>query len=124
MTRVLFLFLDGVGIGPADPDVNPFLRARLPVLSEARARRDHVRDFVERFGAAYRAELVDFVSKVRNGTVVGANGWDAMAAFTLAQACDRSFRTGQTVKLTHSKDGERISYSFAADADTSKDRNK
>jgi hypothetical protein len=32
MTRVLFVFLDGVGIGRADPARNPFLHARLPVL--------------------------------------------------------------------------------------------
>lgn len=30
--KVLFLFLDGVGIGPADPDVNPLLQASLPCL--------------------------------------------------------------------------------------------
>jgi 2,3-bisphosphoglycerate-independent phosphoglycerate mutase len=34
--RVLLIFLDGVGIGPADPDVNPFLSAsasgRIPTL--------------------------------------------------------------------------------------------
>jgi hypothetical protein len=30
--RVLFIFLDGVGIGPDDPDTNPFLRASLPCL--------------------------------------------------------------------------------------------
>ena len=30
--RVLMLFLDGVGIGKKDPDVNPFLTARLPAL--------------------------------------------------------------------------------------------
>ena len=30
--RVLFLFLDGVGIGPSDPALNPFLSAQLPTL--------------------------------------------------------------------------------------------
>ncbi len=32
--RVLFIFLDGVGIGPANPEVNPFVRAgtRIPTL--------------------------------------------------------------------------------------------
>jgi hypothetical protein len=30
--RVLFVFLDGVGVGPPDPEVNPFLRASLPTL--------------------------------------------------------------------------------------------
>lgn len=34
MPRVLVFFVDGVGIGPADDRINPFLRARLPVLSE------------------------------------------------------------------------------------------
>ena len=29
---VLFVFLDGVGIGPHDPNVNPFFRATLPTL--------------------------------------------------------------------------------------------
>lgn len=33
--RVLFLFLDGVGIGEPDPEVNPFFRARLPTLAAA-----------------------------------------------------------------------------------------
>lgn len=33
-TSVLFVFLDGVGIGPADPEVNPFVRGagRIPTL--------------------------------------------------------------------------------------------
>lgn len=32
--RVLFVFLDGVGIGGDDPEVNPFLTASIPTLSE------------------------------------------------------------------------------------------
>ena len=31
--RVVLFFLDGVGIGSTDPDVNPLFRARLPVLT-------------------------------------------------------------------------------------------
>ncbi len=35
MRRVVVVFLDGVGIGPFDPAVNPFLAAHLPALHEA-----------------------------------------------------------------------------------------
>lgn len=31
--RFLFLFLDGVGLGADDPEINPFVRARLPHLN-------------------------------------------------------------------------------------------
>ncbi|MDZ7781276.1 MAG: peptidase [Gemmatimonadota bacterium] len=31
--RILFVFLDGVGIGTSDPERNPFLRARAPALT-------------------------------------------------------------------------------------------
>jgi 2,3-bisphosphoglycerate-independent phosphoglycerate mutase len=30
--RLLFFFLDGIGLGPADPDTNPFARADMPHL--------------------------------------------------------------------------------------------
>ena len=30
--RVLFIFLDGVGLGANDPDINPFARVEMPVL--------------------------------------------------------------------------------------------
>jgi hypothetical protein len=33
MTRVLMLFMDGVGLGPDDPRVNPFAAAQMPSLS-------------------------------------------------------------------------------------------
>ena len=35
MSGVLVVFLDGVGIGPPDPSVNPFLVANLPTLADA-----------------------------------------------------------------------------------------
>ncbi len=33
MTRILVLFLDGVGLGEPDPERNPFVRARMPGLA-------------------------------------------------------------------------------------------
>jgi hypothetical protein len=32
MTKILFIFLDGVGLGPDAPDKNPFARAKMPTL--------------------------------------------------------------------------------------------
>lgn len=32
MTRVLFIFLDGIGLGPNDPATNPFALAKMPFL--------------------------------------------------------------------------------------------
>lgn len=37
MTRILVIFIDGVGIGVDDPEINPFMRARLDMLNELRA---------------------------------------------------------------------------------------
>jgi 2,3-bisphosphoglycerate-independent phosphoglycerate mutase len=31
--RVLFIFLDGIGLGPNDPETNPFARASMPTLN-------------------------------------------------------------------------------------------
>ncbi len=32
MSRLLFIFLDGVGLGENDPTTNPFAQAKMPVL--------------------------------------------------------------------------------------------
>src|SRR3990172_9014835 len=32
MTRILFIFLDGIGLGADDPDTNPLVRAEMPFL--------------------------------------------------------------------------------------------
>jgi predicted dehydrogenase len=58
------------------------------------------RDFAERFPAAYVEELDAFARCVRDGTPPLVTGWDAVAAFDLADAAARSHRTGHPVTLT------------------------
>ena len=85
-------------------------RTNVTVLSGAASHLDHVTDFVERFAEAYRAELEAFVESVRGSQPVGVTGWDALAAFTLAEACDRAFRTGRPVQLEHEIVDGRVRY--------------
>ncbi|OZM77946.1 Gfo/Idh/MocA family oxidoreductase [Pseudonocardia sp. MH-G8] len=91
-------------------------RTNVAVLSGAASRLDHVTDFVERFTEAYRAELEAFVESVRGSQPVGVTGWDALAAFTLARACDRAFTTGRPVRLEHEVVDGRVRYLPAEDA--------
>ncbi len=57
------------------------------------------RDFQERFPEAYRAELEGFARSVLTGAPVAVGGADAMAAYDLAVAADRSWRTGLPVRV-------------------------
>ncbi len=34
LMRILFIFLDGVGLGAADPETNPFVTAEIPTLMQ------------------------------------------------------------------------------------------
>jgi myo-inositol 2-dehydrogenase/D-chiro-inositol 1-dehydrogenase len=58
------------------------------------------RDFQERYPDAYAAELEGFARAVLAGEPVAVGGADALAAYDLAVACDRSWRTGAPVQLT------------------------
>ncbi len=60
---------------------------------------DWVVDFTERFPEAYALELEGFASAIRDDRPVAVSGEDALAAFVLAQACDRSLREHRTVRL-------------------------
>lgn len=60
---------------------------------------DWVSDFAERFSAAYLLELEDFADAIRNDRAPAVSGEDALAAFLLAEACDRSLREGRTVAV-------------------------
>ncbi|MFL5539455.1 MAG: alkaline phosphatase family protein [Longimicrobiaceae bacterium] len=57
-SRVLLVFLDGVGIGAADPARNPFARAHLPVLRRLLGGRLPVADDLDAAGRIESAEAV------------------------------------------------------------------
>jgi predicted dehydrogenase len=61
------------------------------------ASHDLPRDFEERYPVAYAAELDAFARSVRDGIPPLVTGHDALAAFDLALAADRSWRTGRPV---------------------------
>jgi myo-inositol 2-dehydrogenase/D-chiro-inositol 1-dehydrogenase len=82
-------------------------RVAVQTLTPDRVCQDYVSDFVERFADAYREEMEHFVEAVRSDRDPEVGGADDAAAFTLAQAADRSYREGKTVRLAHeTRDGE------------------
>jgi hypothetical protein len=69
-SRVLLVFLDGVGIGAADPGRNPFARAHLPVLRRLLGGRLPVADDLD---AAGRIESADAILVAADATL-GVDG--------------------------------------------------
>jgi len=57
------------------------------------------RDFQERYPEAYAAELESFAQAALTGRPVAVGGSDALAAYDLAVAADRSWRSGLPVRL-------------------------
>jgi len=55
--------------------------------------------FLERYADAYRDELTAFIDAVNNGSPVTPTVEDGVAALVLAEAAERSARTGQTVEV-------------------------
>jgi myo-inositol 2-dehydrogenase/D-chiro-inositol 1-dehydrogenase len=82
-------------------------QASVETLTPNSSHQDYVSDFVDRFADAYGVGLESFVGAVREDRDPEVSGADAAAAFVLAQAADRSYREGRTVRLTHKeRDGE------------------
>lgn len=63
------------------------------------AAHDLARDFEQRYPEAYIAELEAFARCVRDGLPPRVTAYDALAAFDLAQAADRSWRSGRPVAV-------------------------
>jgi myo-inositol 2-dehydrogenase / D-chiro-inositol 1-dehydrogenase len=68
-------------------------------LTPGRAEVDWVEDFTERYAQAYLLELEHFATCIREDRAPAVTGADALAAFLLARACDRSLREGRTVRV-------------------------
>lgn len=78
-------------------------RVAVQTLTPDRVCQDYVTDFVERFADAYRKEMEHFLHAVRANKEPEVGGADDAAAFTLAQAAERSYREGRTVRLRSEK---------------------
>ena len=70
-------------------------------LTPGAAAVDWVHDFTERYRDAYALELEHFAAAIRDGRPPAVTGEDALAAFVLARACERSFREGRTVRFAY-----------------------
>jgi myo-inositol 2-dehydrogenase/D-chiro-inositol 1-dehydrogenase len=68
------------------------------------------RDFEQRYPWAYAEELDCFARCVRDGLPSRVSGHDALAAFDLAQAAARSWRSGRPVRVRPRRDGADVSY--------------
>lgn len=82
-------------------------------LTPGTAAVDWVDDFTERFPEAYALELESFAAAIREGRTPEVTGEDGLAAFILAQACDRSFRDRRTVRLRHDEQVGYVTYEAA-----------
>lgn len=108
MSRVLFLFLDGVGIGPADPEVNPFLRARLPVLTTALGGRLPTLSDPSPAGSVARAFPVDACLGVSGLPQSGTGQFSLLAGENGAERFRRHFGPWVPVRLRTLLDGQNL----------------
>jgi predicted dehydrogenase len=79
-------------------------------LTPGSAAVDWVADFSERYVQAYQLELEDFAAAVRDDRACAVTGEDALSAFVLAQACDRSFREQRPVRLRREQTETGVAY--------------
>lgn len=80
------------------------------------AARELPRDFEERYPHAYAAELDAFARCVRDGDAPRVTGTDALAAFDLARAADRSWRSGRPVAVKPERTADGVVYEIEGEA--------
>ncbi len=115
MARLLFLFLDGVGIGPSDPEVNPFFVAALPTLSRALGGRLPSLDVPDPEGALGRAFPLDACLGV-DGTPQSGTGQIALlTGLNAPRLFGRHFGPWPPVRLRSRLERENV-FSVAGEA--------
>jgi predicted dehydrogenase len=80
-------------------------RANYEWRTPGRATRELAETMVERFPRAYAAQFDAFARCVLDRSTPRATGADALAAFDLAEAADRSWRSGRPVPVHRTDDG-------------------
>jgi inositol 2-dehydrogenase len=80
------------------------------------AARELVGDFEQRYPWAYAEELESFARCVRDGLPARVTGLDALAAFDLATAADRAWRSGRTITVVPHRGPDGVSYEIPASA--------
>ena len=96
---VLFIFLDGVGIGSSDPDQNPFLRAHLPGLERLLGGRIPTLDEPEVAGPTGRAIPLDATLDVAGVPQSGTGQISLMTGENAALTFGRHFGPWAPVSL-------------------------
>jgi myo-inositol 2-dehydrogenase/D-chiro-inositol 1-dehydrogenase len=84
-------------------------------LTPGQAAVDWMADFTELFRQAYQLELESFAAAIRDDRPPHVSGEDALAAFMLARACERSRREGRTIRLEREEGSGRITYEQVSD---------
>lgn len=97
--RILVVFLDGVGIGEPDPEVNPFLRAELPVLSGALGGTLPTLADLAPFGLVGRTHLLDACLGVPGTPQSGTGQVALLTGKNAAEILGRHFGPWPPVRL-------------------------
>jgi inositol 2-dehydrogenase len=72
------------------------------------------RDFEQRYPWAYAEELDAFARCLRDGEAPRVTGWDALAAFDLAVACEQSWRQRRPVAVAPRRTEKGVVYEMAS----------
>lgn len=87
--------------------IGAYQQTPLVLLTRSGYTHDIVPHFMQRFGDAYRDQLVHFVACLRQDRLPAVGGADALAALEISVAATRAYETGQPVSVAEVRTEER-----------------